>query len=84
LLAWQKVVNTYRLRLLVHLSKKAADADLKIAQQFTQILADPVKYPVMLITADDLKYVWLNPTNRYPLNKETFANGALTTVPIPM
>jgi hypothetical protein len=77
LLAWQKVVNTYRLRLLVHLSKKAADADLKIAQQFTQILADPVKYPVMLSTADDLKYVWLNPTNRYPLNKETFANGAL-------
>ncbi|MEN0053620.1 MAG: SusD/RagB family nutrient-binding outer membrane lipoprotein [Mucilaginibacter sp.] len=75
--AWQKVVNTYRLRLLIHLSKKTSDADLKVAQQFTQIIADPVKYPLMRSTADDLKYTWLNPTNRYPLNKETFANGAL-------
>jgi len=75
--AWQKVVNTYRLRLLIHLSKKTSDPDLKVAQQFAQIIADPVKYPIMRSTTDDLKYTWLNPTNRYPLNKETFANGAL-------
>ena len=75
--AWQKVVNTYRLRLLILLSKKAGDADLKVAQQFTQIIADPAKYPIMQSNSNDLKYVWLNPTNRYPLNKETFANGAL-------
>ncbi len=75
--AWQKVVNTYRLRLLIHLSKKAADPDLKVAQQFAQIISNPSKYPLMNSTGDDLKYTWLNPTNRYPLNKETFANGAL-------
>lgn len=75
--AWQKVVNTYRLRLLIHLSKKAADPDLKVAQQFAQIITNPTKYPLMNSTGDDLKYTWLNPTNRYPLNKETFANGAL-------
>lgn len=75
--AWQKVVNTYRLRLLIHLSKKAADPDLKVAQQFAQIIINPTKYPLMNSTGDDLKYTWLNPTNRYPLNKETFANGAL-------
>jgi hypothetical protein len=75
--AWQKVVNTYRLRLLIHLSKKASDPDLKIAQQFAQIIANPAKYPIMLSNSNDLKYVWLDPTNRYPLNKESFANGAL-------
>lgn len=77
LLAWQRVVNTYKLRLLIHLSNKTSDADLKVAQQFAQIVADPVKYPIMQSSGSDLKYVWLNPTNRYPLNKETFANGAL-------
>jgi len=77
LLAWQRIVNTYRLRLLIHLSKKTADADLKVAQQFAQIVADPAKYPILLSSGNDLKYTWLNPTNRYPLNRETFANGAL-------
>jgi hypothetical protein len=77
LTAWRKVINAYRLRLLIHLSKKTADTDLKVAQQFAQLLADPTKYPMMQGINDDLKYTWLNPTNRYPLNKETFANGAL-------
>ncbi|HEY0245150.1 MAG TPA: SusD/RagB family nutrient-binding outer membrane lipoprotein [Mucilaginibacter sp.] len=75
--AWQKVVNTYRLRLLIHLSKKTADADLNVAQQFAMIVGNPAKYPIMQSSSDDLKYTWLDPTNRYPLNKETFANGAL-------
>lgn len=78
--AWQRVVNTFRLRLLIHLSKKADDTDLKIAQQFAQIAADPVKYPLMLSSTNDLKYTWLDPTNRYPLNKETLADGVLNNI----
>src|SRR6478735_390050 len=34
---WQKAVNAYRLRLLINLSKKAEDADLKVKQQFMDI-----------------------------------------------
>ena len=38
---WQKAVNTFKLRLLIHLSKKVAtDADLNIAQQFAAKLLD--------------------------------------------
>lgn len=75
---WQKVVNTFRLRLLIHLSKKATtDADLDIPGQFAMIVGNPAKYPIMTNAADNLQYVWVNPTNKYPLNKETFANGAL-------
>lgn len=78
---WQKVVNTFRLRLLIHLSKKTAgDADLNIAGQFSDIVNNPAKYPVMESPADNLQYIWLNPTNKYPMNRETFADGALNNI----
>jgi hypothetical protein len=74
---WQKVVNALHVRLLIHLSKKVgADPELDIPGQFAKILGDPTTYPLMTGMGDNLQYVWLNPTNRYPLNKETFANGA--------
>lgn len=76
--AWQKVVNTFRLRVLLHLSKKvASDPDLQVAQQFAQIVNNPAKYPLMLSASDNLQYTWIYPTNVYPLNPSGFANGAL-------
>lgn len=75
---WQKVVNTFKLRLLIHLSKKAnSDEELNIPARFAAVLYDPATYPIMTGMSDNLQYVWLNPTNKYPLNKETFANGSL-------
>ncbi|MEP7319990.1 MAG: SusD/RagB family nutrient-binding outer membrane lipoprotein, partial [Panacibacter sp.] len=44
---WQKLVNTYRLRLLIELSNKATDADLKVKQQFADIVSNATKYPIM-------------------------------------
>lgn len=76
---WQKVVNAYRLRLLIHLSKKAtSDADLNIPGQFATILNNPAQYPLLSSIADDLKYTWLYPTNQYPLNKGLFSNAVLS------
>lgn len=77
LAAWQKVVNTYRLRLLIHLSLKANDADLKVKQQFADILGNPAKYPVMKSTADDLKFTYVYPTDLYPNNPGNFGFDAL-------
>lgn len=78
LTAWQKLVNTYKLRLLIHLSKKvASDADLQIPQQFAAIINNPTKYPVMTSAGNNLQYIWISPTNQYPNNPSTFANGAL-------
>jgi hypothetical protein len=57
LLKWQKVVNAYRLRLLIHLSKKAdaADAsDLQIKQQFSEIVTNPSEYPLMESSDDNI------------------------------
>jgi hypothetical protein len=78
LTAWQKVVNTFRLRTLIHLSKKvSSDPDLQITQQFASIVSNPSMYPIMQSSRDNLQYTWIYPTNQYPLNPSGFANGSL-------
>jgi len=77
LAAWQKVVNTFRLRLLIHLSIKANDADLKVKQQFADILGNPAKYPIMKSADDNLKFTYVYPTDLYPNNPGNFGFDAL-------
>ena len=74
---WQKAVNTFKLRLLIHLSKKAAsDADLNIPQQFAAIYNDQVKYPLFTSISDNLQYNYITPTNYYPDNPANYGfNG---------
>jgi hypothetical protein len=70
-LQWQKVINTYRLRVLISLSKRAVDnADLQIPQQFATIVGNPAQYPIMTANSDNLVYKY-NTVNRYP----TFSLG---------
>ncbi len=72
-LGWQKVINTYRLRILMSLSKRADDptaSDLNIKASFAAIIGNAAKYPIMLSNKDNLVYVF-NSTNRYP----TFSMG---------
>lgn len=75
---WQKAVNTFKLRLLIHLSKKVTtDADLNIAQQFAAIFNNPVQYPIFTSVADNLQYSFVTPTNFYPDNAANFGfNGS--------
>jgi hypothetical protein len=44
--AWQKVVNTFTLRVLVSLSKKSSDPDLNVKATFANILNNPAEYPI--------------------------------------
>lgn len=69
---WQKTVNTLRVRLLVGLSKKAADADLNVPAQFAAIVGNPGKYPLMQGAADNMQYKYVDPTNLYPNNSRNF------------
>lgn len=77
LLAWQKVVNTFRLRTLIQLSSRVDDADLQVKQQFATILGNAAKYPVMDSMADNLQFVYNESFNKYPNNKDNFGNDAL-------
>ncbi len=67
-LQWRKVVNTYKLRVLISLSKRADDnADLNIKTQFAAIISDPVKYPVMGSNSDN----WLTVTQQLHFIRQT-------------
>lgn len=65
---WQKVVNAFTLRTLIHLSKHADVADLKVKEKFAAILNDPVKYPLFTSNSDNLAYPYNGTENFYPLN----------------
>jgi Starch-binding associating with outer membrane len=65
---WQKVVNTFRLRVLISLSKRAVDnADLNIPTQFANIIGNPTQYPIMSGIADNLQYKYNAVYNKYPI-----------------
>ncbi len=69
---WQKVVNAYKMRLLITLSKKESDADLNIKQKFNEMLTNPSKYPVISSLDENLQYVFNTTTNKYPLNPDEY------------
>lgn len=77
LIAWQKVVNTFRLRVLIHLSKHADDGELNVKQQFASIVNDPVKYPIMESSDDNLQYVYNDKFNFYGSSPNNYGNDAL-------
>jgi len=77
LIEWQKVINSFKLRILVELSKRASDAaDLGVAQQFAAIIGDPSKYPIFTSNADNLQYVYNSTYNYYPDNPSNYGNNA--------
>ena len=69
---WQKAINTFRLRVLIELSKKASDADLNVAGQFATILGNPTKYPIMTSMDDNLEFHYNTQYNKYPNNNEVY------------
>jgi len=65
---WQKVINTYKLRVLISLSKRASDnSDLNIITQFAAIVNNPTQYPIMTGNGDNLVYKFNTATNPYSL-----------------
>ncbi|HEX3023756.1 MAG TPA: SusD/RagB family nutrient-binding outer membrane lipoprotein, partial [Chitinophagaceae bacterium] len=68
-LQWQKIINAYRLRVLISLSKRASDnADLNVQAQFATIVNNPSQYPIMASNSDNLIYTYTAVT-LYPPNR---------------
>ena len=65
---WQKTVNTFKLRVLISLSKKEADADLNIKSRFKAVLDNPAQFPVMTTNLDNMEYVFNGTSNLYTTN----------------
>ena len=67
-LQWQKVINSYKLRVLMSLSKRSIDnADLMIPAQFATIFNNPAKYPVFTSNGDNVKFTFNAAFNPYPI-----------------
>ncbi|GAB3808877.1 SusD/RagB family nutrient-binding outer membrane lipoprotein [Spirosoma humi] len=73
---WQKTVNTFKLRVLISLSKKEADTDLNVKARFAEVVANPTKYPVMASMDDNLQYIYNTSFNKYPRNPDNFGGNA--------
>jgi hypothetical protein len=77
-LQWQKVINAYRLRILVSLSRRADDAPaLAVKEAFGDIVNNPAQNPVMESNADNLAYIFNAAYNPYPtFNLKSYTYGA--------
>ena len=73
-LQWQKVINTFRLRVLISLSKRVDDnADLNIKSQFATIIGNSTQYPIMTSNSDNLVYKFNSAYNQYPPQRYGYA-----------
>jgi len=63
---WKKLVNAFKLRLLIHLSKKESNTTLDIKTQFQNIVSNPSKYPLFTGNSDNAQLVFNSTaTNNY-------------------
>lgn len=73
---WRKAVNSFKLRVLIQLSKQVADADLNVKQKFAETISNPAKYPVFTGMADNMQYTYNNQYNKYSTNPDNFGFDA--------
>ncbi len=69
---WRKAVNSFKLRVLIQLSKQVADADVNIKQKFAETINNPTKYPVFTGMADNMQFTYNNQYNKYSTNPDNF------------
>jgi SusD/RagB-like outer membrane lipoprotein len=77
---WQKLTNSFKLRVLISLSGKTADATLNVAAQFANIFNNQTTYPIFTSQKDDLQFVYnpggANTYSTYPFNPSNFGSIA--------
>lgn len=75
-LKWQKLINSYSLRVLIGLSNQEGSSSINIRERFNEIVNNPAQFPVMESNADNAALEYANiQDNRYPL----FNNNSLQT-----
>lgn len=75
---WQKVINSYRLRILISLSRRAEDTpNLAVKAAFAEILNNPSQNPIMENNADNMVYKFNAAYNPYPIfSSKSYTYGA--------
>jgi len=65
---WRKVVNSFKLRVLIGLSKKDTDTDLNIKSRFNEVLSNPTEFPLLASNSDNMNFIYNGTTELYPIN----------------
>jgi hypothetical protein len=77
ILKWKKLINSFKLRVLICLSAKQGNSSLNIAGEFSEIFDDPATYPIFTSLADQGELVYFDrDDNRYPLFNNRSAQTA--------
>lgn len=70
---WQKVVNAFRLRVLIQLSKKAnTDTDLNLKSEFAKIISDVAQNPLLESNAENLQFLYNTSSDKYPFGPDNY------------
>jgi hypothetical protein len=65
---WRKVVNTFKLRVLISLSKKESESELNVRSRFKEVIDNPSQFPVMTGLEDNMQFAYNATSNLYPTN----------------
>ena len=72
---WQKLVNSFKLRVCIALSNKASDQTLNVPSRFAAVLSNPAQYPIFTGQADDFQFNYnpggSNTFSTYPLDRKS-------------
>lgn len=68
ILKWKKLINSFKLRVLISLSAKEGNTKLNVAARFREVYENPGTYPIFTSLADQAQLVFFDRDgNRYPL-----------------
>jgi len=68
ILKWKKLINSFKIRVLISLSAKEGNMNLNVAGQFREIYENPGTFPVFESLDDQAQLVFFDrDENRYPL-----------------
>ncbi|WPQ65336.1 SusD/RagB family nutrient-binding outer membrane lipoprotein [Chitinophaga sancti] len=73
---WRKLVNSFKLRVLISLSNKTSDNELNVVSQFATIINNPSTYPIFTSVDDDFKFTYVETYNVYPQSPNNFGSDA--------
>jgi hypothetical protein len=77
ILKWRKLVNSFKLRVLLSLSAKEGNTRLNVAESFREIYENPDTYPIFTSLSEQGQLVFVDrDDNRYPIYHDKSATTA--------
>lgn len=68
ILKWKKLINSFKIRVLISLSAKEGNTKINVAARFKEVYDNPALYPIFTSLSDQAQLVFFDRDgNRYPL-----------------